>query len=206
MRRPIYIYGAGGLGREVLAMLRMLEEWEPMGFIDDNIPTQKTLKGLPILAGVGDLHDLALAAIVIAVGDPMAREKIGLRLPKDVLCPVIKHPTAQLVDEHSIKIGKGCILCAGVVLTTDISLGDHVLVNLNTTIGHDSSVGSYSAIMPSVNIAGSVTVGECVLLGSGSNIRNGVQIGNKSKVGMGAVVIKNVQEGDTVVGVPAKPV
>jgi sugar O-acyltransferase (sialic acid O-acetyltransferase NeuD family) len=206
MRKPLYIYGAGGLGREVLAMVHLLDEWEPKGFIDDNAIAGSTIKNLPVYSSISALGRVTELSVVIAIGDPLIRRKIAGQLPTGVACPIIKHPKAEIIDQGSVVIGKGCIVSAGVVLTTDIIIGEHVLINLNATIGHDVRVGSFSSIMPSVNIAGGVTIGEAVLLGSGSNVRNGVYAGNNSKIGMGAVVIRNVNEGDTVVGVPAKPI
>jgi sugar O-acyltransferase (sialic acid O-acetyltransferase NeuD family) len=205
MRKPLYIYGAGGLGKEVLATVRLLDEWEVKGFIDDHIEGGTMIHNLPVRDGVSWLRGIDDVAVVIGIGDPLIRSKIARQIPPGVVCPIIKHPAAHILDPETVVLGKGCILSAGAVLTTDIRVGDHVFINLNSTIGHDAVIGSYTSIMPSVNIAGAVNVGEAVLLGSGSNIRNGVFIGNGVRVGMGAVVIKNVNDNVTVVGVPAKP-
>ena len=140
----------------------------------------------------------------MAIGDPLIKRQICEHIPKEMRFPVLVHPRALMSDPSSIIVGKGTIICAGVVLTTDISISEHVLINLNTTIGHDCIIGAFSSIMPGVNVAGEVTIGTSVLLGSGSNIRNRVRIGDRCKVGMGAVVIRNVNDDDTVVGVPAK--
>jgi sugar O-acyltransferase (sialic acid O-acetyltransferase NeuD family) len=206
MRKPLYIYGAGGLGREVLALIRDLESWEPRGFIDDNAEKGKIIKNLPVLGGNSILRDLGNANVIIAVGSPLLKKNLGLLLPANINSPVLIHPRATLLHEDSILIGEGSIVCAGVVLTTDVKIGDHVLINLNSTIGHDSSIGSFSSVMPGVNIAGDVIIGEGVLLGSGCNIMNRVKIGENSRVGMGAVVLRDVVEGDTMAGVPAKSI
>ena len=59
-------------------------------------------------------------------------------------------------------------------------------------------------IRDSVNIAGEVKLGEGVMIGAGANVLNGLRVGAFSKVGAGAVVTKDVEEGVTVVGVPAR--
>lgn len=203
MRKPLYIYGAGGLGRELLALIRHCDEWEPIGFIDDQLAGSK-VRGLPVMPGVAALQPLSQLNIIVAIGNPLTKMQIVKKLPPDVNFPVLIHPTAVIMDTASVHIGRGSVLTAGTVLTSDIIIGDHVLVNLNATIGHNSKIGSFSSIMPGVNVAGEVTIGDCVLLGSGCNIRNSVIVGSGAQVGMGAVVIEKVPEGETVVGVPAK--
>ena len=38
-RKDIIIYGAGGLGREILCLIiKKLDEWNPIGFVDDGVP------------------------------------------------------------------------------------------------------------------------------------------------------------------------
>jgi acetyltransferase EpsM len=51
-----------------------------------------------------------------------------------------------------------------------------------------------------------VVVEDYASVGVGSSIKPGVNIGKGAIVGVGAVVIKDVEPGTTVVGVPAKPI
>lgn len=205
MKRPIYIFGAGGLGREILALVRSLDDWEAKGFFDDSPTIERIVKGIPVVGGIALARQMDNVDMVIAIGDPVIKQDIANQLSKNASFPVLVHPSAILLDHSSIHLGSGTIVSAGAVLTSDIVVGEHVLINLNATIGHDSYIGSYSSIMPGVNVAGEVKVGDCVLLGSGCNIRNRVQIAARSRVGMGAVVIKDVLQGQTVVGIPAQP-
>jgi sugar O-acyltransferase (sialic acid O-acetyltransferase NeuD family) len=208
MKEPILIYGAGGLGKEVLSLVRALEHFEPMGFIDDGLRKDTMVKGVRVLGGLDVLNSFSTPVnMVIAIGDPSAKSILVKMIdPSRVYFPVLIHPSVILQDEESIRCGEGSIITAGCILTTDISIGSHVLLNLNTTVGHDVAIGSYASVMTGVNIAGTVKIGDGVLIGSGSNIINGVTVGNFSKIGMGAVVIKDVESETTVVGVPARKV
>ena len=208
MKEPLLIYGAGGLGKEILSWLRMLEEFEPVGFIDDGIRKDTMIKGLKVLGGVDVLNSFGTPVnLVLALGDPSSKSILIKMIDAGrVYYPTLKHPSVILQEESSIKIGEGCILTAGCILTTDIHIGSHVLINLNTTIGHDVEIGSCSSIMTGVNVAGSVRIGEGVLVGSGSNILSQVKVGDFSKVGMGSVVIRDVEVDTTVVGVPARKI
>jgi len=208
MKEKLLIYGAGGLGKEILSWVRRLEEFEPVGFMDDGIRKDTVIKGLKVLGGLDVLNSFGTPVnLVLALGDPSSKSILIKMIDAGrVYYPVLKHPSVILQEEATIKIGEGSIITAGCILTTDIRLGSHVLINLNTTIGHDVEVGSCSSIMTGVNIAGGVRIGEGVLVGSGSNILNQLNIGDFSKVGMGSVVIRDVEVDTTVVGVPARKV
>lgn len=208
MKTPILIYGAGGLGKEVLSLIKAQGKFNAIGFLDDSLKANTIINGLKVL-GDHTIFDSMRdrTNVVVAVGDPQVKQKIVEKIKNyNVEFPVIQHPSAILQDPDMIAIGPGTLITAGCILTTNIRIMDHVLINLKTTIGHDSTIGSCTSIMPGTNIAGGVTIGERVLIGSGVNIMNGRSIGSDSKVGMGAVVISDVPAGQTVVGVPAKPV
>lgn len=186
----IAVYGAGGLGKEFRGMIEDLG-FEFIGYVDDN----KNIKSA----------DLAKADdIVIAIARTEDRRKIARRLETSV------YPFKSLIHtsvpiHSSIKVGKGCIICPGVRLTVDISIGQFAIINLNATIGHDVKLGDFVSIMPGVNVSGNVTVEDGAFIGSGATILQGLKIGKDAVVGAGAVVTKNVAPGITVVGVPARP-
>ena len=85
---------------------------------------------------------------VIGIGNGAVRRKIdrhatGLGLEAATLI----HPRATL-GRHLIQVGAGGVICAGVVLTTNIRLGRHVHLNLNVTVGHEAVIGDYVSIFP----------------------------------------------------------
>lgn len=207
MKKLIHIFGAGGLGREIAAMLRTMPDWEVKGFYDDGVKPGNRVDGYPCL---GTLKDLLLVSLeielVVAIGDPRVKSDVLVRLAESRLLkfPSLVHPAARILDTERVTIGPGAILTAGCILTTGVSIGAHTLINLNTTIGHDSKIGERTSIMPGVNIAGDVKIGNNVLIGSGANILNGVTVGDGARIGAGSVVLTHVPAGVTVVGVPAK--
>ena len=105
---------------------------------------------------------------------------------------------------YSHLMQNGMVICPGSVITCNVDIGKCVLVNLNCTIGHDTQVGDFCVINPGANISGNVKIGELTLVGTGAVIREGITIGKRCTIGAGAVVVKDVPDGETWVGNPAK--
>jgi sugar O-acyltransferase (sialic acid O-acetyltransferase NeuD family) len=208
MREPLLIYGAGGLGREVLSLVYAMDSYEIMGFLDDGIAPGTVIKGIKVLGGHEVVHSLDQSVnLVMALGSPGIKAELLKKIESPrVNFPIIRHPSVILQEASAVDVGAGTILCAGSIFTTDIRIGNHVLVNLNCTVGHGATIGNYSSLMPGVNVAGEVSIGVSVLIGSGVNILNKVTIRDNSTVGMGSVVIRDVMANSTVAGVPAKPI
>jgi|SRR6185437_4837995 len=210
--KPIAIYGAGGLGREVLMLIRQInenqEEWKPIGFFDDNVPEGKIVDGLPILGNIDQLNSTKNELyLVIALGDPRIKKSLFQKITN----PAIKfatliHPFVQLKPYQDFRIGEGSVIASGNTITVDVGIGSHVLVNLNNTIGHDVVIEDFVSVMPGCNISGHVLIKEGVYIGTGSSIINDVTIGTNAIIGAGAVVLNDISENITAVGVPAKAV
>ena len=204
---PLVIYGAGGLGGEILACA--IRAGRPVkGFIDDGLPAGSEQKGLPVLGGFEWLKQNEVE-VLMAFGDPMLKQKIFEKLDpfKNVIHSVpLMDPKAVILDPSRVEIGAGSMLTAGTVLTTGIKIGKGVLINLNCTIGHDSIIGDYTSVMPSCNIAGNVRIGVGVFIGSGANILGGITIGDGAMIGAGSVVNHDVAPGKKVIGMPAREI
>jgi len=104
----------------------------------------------------------------------------------------------------SVDVGPGSMICAGNIITVDISLGRHTIVNLDCTIGHDAVFQDYVTLCPSVNMSGMTHIGSCVEFGTGTQVLQGKRVCGDVVVGAGAVVNKDITEPGTYVGVPAR--
>ncbi len=199
------IVGGGGFGRETAWMIQELGG-RVAGFFDDYLPEGVQVDQVPVMGSVAQLNEQTERLnVVVAIADPQARQKVVSRLHNPLLrFPNVVHPTARLGFNN--KMGKGCIVTAGVICTTHVSLGDFVIVNLGTTIGHDTTIGSYSSLMPQAAIAGNVRVEMGVFVGSHACVLQQRRLGARCTVGAGAVVTRDVAEGTIVKGVPAKAI
>lgn len=144
--------------------------------------------------------------ILPAIGDPKTREKIVKTFPKSIEFFTYIDKNAIILDKNTIKIGKGSIINAGSILTTNINLGDFSHVNLNSTIGHDVVSGNYLTTAPGVHISGDTSIGKNVYFGTGSILRNKLSICNNVTIGMNSVINKDILEEGVYVGIPAKKI
>lgn len=212
MLKDLYIVGAGGFGREVAWLVERINyvkpEWNIKGFIDENESIHGTQEGgYPVLEGCDFLEHLSDPVwVVCAVGAATTRKKIVEKLNR-----VSNVSFATLIDPSVMKservtIQEGSIICAGTILTVDITVGKHVIINLNCTFGHDDVIHDFVTIYPSVNVSGNVLVEECAELGTGMQVIQGKKIGRESIIGAGAVVVRDIPDKCTAVGSPAKPI
>ena len=208
--KELIIIGASGFGREVAWLVERInnrkKEWKLMGFVDDNEDIQgKVINGYRVL-GIDYLTNFH-GFVVCAIGSSITRKKIIERL-KDIngslKFATLIDPSAEMSEY--IKIGEGTIICAHNVLTTNISIGNHCIINLSCTIGHDAVLKDFVTVYPSVNISGNTSYGNCVELGTGTQIIQGKTVGEFTIVGAGSVVVKDLPDNCTAVGIPCKPI
>jgi sugar O-acyltransferase (sialic acid O-acetyltransferase NeuD family) len=206
----IVIIGAGGFAREVRQLIDDINQdrqsYNLIGFLDGNSDRHgQIMQELPVLGGLDWLEQHLDTVAVIGIGNPPAKRRIALELEgMGVSSPVLVHPRATV--GRWVAMGAGTLICAGNILTTDIRLGKHAILNLDCTVGHDAILEDYVTVAPGVHISGNVTVQEGTDLGTGSSIVQGIRIGSWSIIGAGAVVSKEIPDNVTAVGVPAKPI
>lgn len=207
----IIIIGAGGFGREVKTIIDALnkisQNYNFLGYYDDNITKGTLINNFPVLGTIADLNaQKTKLAVVLGIGNPKTKEKIIKSLSNDLLVfPTLIHPSVILSDDQ-VSIAKGCVICAGTIITCNISIDKFVTINLLCTVGHDTVIEEFSSFMPSVNISGEVRIEKSVYVGTGAKIINQLTIGKYTIVGAGAVVSKSLPENCTAVGIPAKPI
>ena len=204
----LYIYGAGGLGKEVTSLIRRLNRikprWGVQGFLDDNLEAGSIVSGLPVLGTVKYLTTRTEpSAVVLAISDPKAKQRGYEYLSSlgNISFPTLVDPLAYV--EESVVLKEGCILMQMSSISVDSCLGVGCFVNYGTQIAHDCVIGDFVSIMPSVNISGNVTIADQAFIGVQASIRDGLSIGHSSIVGMCSMVLRDVPDHTAVIGQPA---
>lgn len=206
--KKLYIFGAGGSGREVAWLAE--QSWgsrvEIEFLVDIPGSPSQALNGHSIRL-VTEVTPDSSARIVIAVGDPSARRRIATLCEATGLQEaVVVHPRAEI--SGSVELGHGTIICAGVILTTNICVGRHVHINVDCTVSHDAVIGDFATLSPGVHVSGHVHIGQGAFIGTGASLINGsagapLVVGNDAVIAAGACVTKSVDHGALVAGVPA---
>ena len=206
--KNIVIVGAGGVGRETSLIIQQINElkstWNLIGFIDDDVNSWgNVINGYPVIGGMDSLEKLSLDTyVVVAIANYKVKKRIVNKINNRFKFATIVHPRVWLHDYMTL--GEGTIIYEGAILTTNIKVGNHVIISPKCEIGHDSIIKDYVSLLWNVNISGNDIIEEGVMMGSASTVIQGKRIGKGSTVGAGAVVIDNIDSYSTVVGVPAK--
>jgi sugar O-acyltransferase (sialic acid O-acetyltransferase NeuD family) len=206
------IYGAGGCGRGIMPVAReqLRERREAqLVFVDDGVGGQR-INGHDVLA-FDAFMDLPAdeRSIAIAIASPRARHEVAERC-RAAGASFFEVRAANAIEMDDVEIGEGALISPFVAFTSNIRIGVHFHANLYSCVEHDCVIGDYVTFAPGVRCNGNVHIGNHAYIGTGAIIRQGkpgepVRIGAGAVVGMGAVVTRDVSDGATVVGNPARP-
>lgn len=184
------LIGNGGHAREVMAQM----DTKLVRFVDDQYVTDDTLSLSKL--------DIEKYEVMVAISDPKGRYDIIEKLPKETRFFTFVHPTALIMDD--VEIGEGSFIGANSILTTNIKIGKHSQLNLQTTVGHDTIIGDFFTSAPSVKISGNCLIGNLVYFGTNSCVREKINICDNVTIGMNGGVVKHITEKGTYVGTPCR--
>jgi sugar O-acyltransferase (sialic acid O-acetyltransferase NeuD family) len=211
MAEDLIIVGAGGFSGGVAAAVqdinRIEPRWNVVGFLDDDPAKQgQEVLGYPVLGPVASacLHQGARFVIGVASHRRrMARQAIAatMGLPLDRFAKIV-HPAASVC--RSASLGAGTVVLQGTVVNHGVSVGNHVLISEQCSLGHDSVIEDFVTMASGVIVSGCVRAREGTYLGAGSRILEFLEIGEHALVGIGAVVVRDVAPRITVFGNPAR--
>lgn len=203
----LYIYGTGGLGREVIELAREYNTehgvWTDIRFIND-FTKEKECMG----ARIYSFENIAKSCtgddeIAIAVGEPPARETLYRKVTaRGLKAATIVYP--GFVLPSCSDIGKGSIINRNSIVTVNVKIGENCVINKGVIAGHDVQIENCCVICPSVTIGGFTRIGQGTFIGSGATIRDRVSIGKNCIIGMGAVITRNIEDNEVVYGNPAR--
>lgn len=206
----LVIIGAKGCGRDFLWTIRdcnkVSKQYEVLGFIDDDESLKnKIIDNIPVLGGMEwfSTNDIENISCVVAVADGDLRQKIvGKLTKKRINFPTIIHPSVIMSGFKDI--GIGVIVQAGSIFAANTTIGNHVQVNLDCTIGHNTILDDFVTITTGVHIGGDNKIGTGTFIGSGAVTKEKLNIGKWCKIGAGTVLIDDVSDYSMYVGVPGK--
>lgn len=198
-----YIFGSSGFGKEVLWILQQ-NKMQNIFFVELS-EEQERINNIEVISQDYFKTIKGIKNCFLAVGSPAIREKIyeDIKEVPNVTFPNLVDPSVRQNSIYNI-YGKGNIICAGSIITTNVFMGDFNHVNLNTTIGHDTSIKNFCTFSPGCNISGCVQIGNQCFFGTNSTVLENLKIIDNSIVGANALITKDLEKSGIYVGIPAK--
>jgi sugar O-acyltransferase (sialic acid O-acetyltransferase NeuD family) len=200
---------AGGLAREVMAVVRGGDQFDVLGLVDDDPSLIGTvLDGAHILGRVEDVSKYPAARVVVCASNGIVRSDFVRRLAQIGVVQsrfaTVIHPSVSVPE--GCYVGEGSILLANVVLTAAVHIGRHVVAMPQVTFAHGDVVEDFATFAAGATVGGSVVVGRAAHLDINCSIRQNVRIGAQAVVGMAAAVEDDVPEAQVWAGVPARQI
>jgi sugar O-acyltransferase (sialic acid O-acetyltransferase NeuD family) len=201
----IVIFGAGGLGRMVQDILQQSGRWRPVAFLDSNPRKNgKLIGGLPVIGDIRQASQLVqggLRRAVVAIGNNQTRAAIAGQLAaRGFQLVSAVHPLASI--SPTAAVGDHVIIGPRVSICVHSRIGPDTVISAGSIIEHDNIIGRAVFLHPAVRLAGTVAVDDLATLGIGACVIPGRRIGRGAVVEAGTVVIRDVESGAVVGGVP----
>lgn len=204
----LFIYGTGAAGVEIYDLAvrnnKLSGKYEAIYFIDDFLD-EKEYYGTKTIhfASCKEYMRNDSAEFIIAVGEPSSRKFLFDRIKSE------GYSLATLIDATAVisdtaDIAEGCIVNAYAVVSSKVVMKENCFVMFGAIIGHHAVIENNCVICPKATVGGYSNVGAQAFLGLGSSMIQGANIGSGAIVGLGSMVFRDVEDGATVIGNPAR--
>ena len=209
-KKHLVIAGAGEFGRELYWTIQGAKgfgtEFDIKGYIDDAPNSKKTdILLAPCFGTIDEYEVMSDDVFACAVANPVAREHVVRKLlQKGGDFIDIIHETT--IIHGTVVCGKGVIMCPNTMVGDRSVVGDYVVLNAFSGIGHDCKIGDFTCIMSHCTIMGHTEIGQRVFLGGSAGTVPKAKIGDDAYVGAGSMVLRKVKAGSKVFGNPAAPI
>jgi sugar O-acyltransferase (sialic acid O-acetyltransferase NeuD family) len=210
--KKIVIIGASGLAREIWDLINVINrrevQWDLVGFYDDAFTKPTKIIGGAICFGPISLLEneneelslvfgIANRETVSAIVDRFANKN-------NFNYPNLFHPNVE--TGFNFKSGKGNIVAAQTIFTTEVEIGNFNFFNTSCGVGHDVLIGDFNCFMPRVQISGNVKIGNKNNFFMSSMIVQSKTIGDKNIIFASTLLTKSIKDNRTYFGVPGKKI
>ncbi|MCI5225200.1 MAG: acetyltransferase [Candidatus Electrothrix sp. AX2] len=211
LNKKFVLWGSAGHAK-VLADLIEISNSKVIALFDNNPNVLSCLPGIPLFYGEDGLRDWVnqvenpekfAAALAIGGSQGKDRKKIATLLSRVRLSlPTLIHNSAILSD--SVVLGRATQVLANSVVAADTIIGEVCIINNSATIDHECRIGNGVHVAPGAVLCGCVTIEDYSMIGAGAVVLPRINVGKNVVIGAGAIVTRDIPDGVTVVGNPAK--
>jgi sugar O-acyltransferase (sialic acid O-acetyltransferase NeuD family) len=194
MKIDVVIIGTGGLGREIASAFNLggKSTFRLAGYIDDFAEQGKNINGITILGSVDWLiKNRPCVNVIVGFSNIEGRQRIiKILTDEGFTFPTIVHHSATILNPDTVSLGAGTIILPFSILTTDVEIGENVLVHIGVNIHHDTKIMNNCVLMPNVKITGGAKIGSNVYIGTGAVLPQLVEIPDGMNIEAGSIVNK----------------
>jgi UDP-perosamine 4-acetyltransferase len=210
MNLPVIVLGGGAHARVLLDAL--LGRGARVLGVTEADPSRRSgeLLGVPVIGGDEAVlrhrpGEIRLVNGLGAVGAPASRREIFVRFKEQGFSfAAVIHPAAVIA--RAVELGEGAQVMAGAIVQTGSAIGANSIVNTRAGVDHDCRIAAHVHLAPGATVCGGVSVGEASHVGAGATVVQFVAIGARVVIGAGSLVLRDVPDGVTAYGVPAREV
>lgn len=135
--------------------------------------------------------------VVVAAGAVIGADGLGFAFDASGGSIQIPHFGGVVVGEQTT-IGPNAVICAGTIDPTMIGAGCRI--DGSTYVGHNARLGPSVWVLAGSVVGGSAMVDTGVWVNTAAMVRSKVRIGKNAVIGAGSNVMKDVAEGETIMG------
>ena len=197
----LVIVGGGGHGVSVFEVVRSINTYKVIGFVDNQTNTDLARHGIKHLGTDNDLDKILSDNTSVAIGlgqigSPSPRMTIVKKLNEQIAnLPVIRARSA--VVSPNCEVGRGTVIFHQALINADSHIGKFNIVNSGAIVEHGVMTGDFVHIAPGAIVLGDVTIGMGSFIGAGAVLREGVSVGANCLIGAGTLVNEDIMDGQT---------
>lgn len=205
MPNNLFIYGAGGAGREILDIVYEGDSYEQVFFLDDYVE-------LPVINNVKVIRtkdfyknfNKSFDRVIISLGEPVYRKKLFEEIISQGALPEKNVISKRAEVSKFADIEKGVIIDKNSVISPNTFIEKNTYIGRGVIVGHDTKIGENCVICAGTIIGGHVEIKDNSFIGSGVTVRDNTTIGAECIVGIGSNVVADLRDRVVAYGNPAK--
>ncbi len=182
------VVGAGGHGRCCLDIIRDLNCYDEISFLDDSC-VDKTINDCKVIGDIDKIENCypEYKDIFIAIGNNELRKKLINQAKEIGYCVETIISTHGIVSNYA-SIDEGTIIFDNVVVEANAVIGKGCIVASNATINHDAVIEDYCLINSNSVIRPNTLIGSLSRIGSNCTVAFNTKIKANSDIEDGLVV------------------